>query len=341
MRGIGTIVGLELRQRVRSVAWYVLLGVFAALLLAVTGLAFAVSSSWDSTGDTVYSIVVFFVLLLATLVSPALSGNAINGDRDAATLAPVQVTLATTGQIILGKLLAAWVTGLAFLAVAVPFLLVATLAGGVEPGVVAVSLLVLVFEVGVVAAVGVGLSGVLARPLFSVAVTYLVVAALSIGTLIAFGLGGAAVRSEVVETSRYLSYGDDSTYDCEEWQTSTYDSPRYDRVWGFLAANPYVILADATPTTFDGNGYPVDLFGQIKLGIRYAQQTPELERVYDECEQSEEELYPTGEEIIASTTPSWFVGMGIHLVLAAGALWWAWWRTRTPAGRLARGTRIA
>ena len=50
-----------------------------------------------------------------------------------------------------------------------------------------------------VAAFGVGLSGILNRPLFSVVTTYLVVAALTVGTLIAFGLGGSAVRTEVVE----------------------------------------------------------------------------------------------------------------------------------------------
>ncbi|WP_238439483.1 ABC transporter permease [Microbacterium sp. JZ31] len=341
LSGLGTIVGLELRQRVRSVAWYVLLGVFAVLLLIVTVLAFLVSGNWDAVGGLVYSIVVLFVLLLATLVSPALSGNAINGDRDAATLAPVQVTLATAGQIVLGKFLAAWVTGLAFLAVAVPFILVATIAGGSAPGVIVVSLLVLTAEVGVVAAIGVGLSGVLARPLFSVAVTYLAVAALSIGTLIAFGLGGAAVRTEVVMENRYLVYEGEPPYECGQWETFRSETPRFDLVWGFLAANPYVILADATPTTLDRNGMPVDLFGQIKLGIRFAQQTPEPHPVYDECEGPQGQVAPTPEGILASSTPSWFVGLAIHVLLAAGALWWAWARTRTPAGRLPTGTRIA
>ena len=170
---IGVIARLELTQRVRSVAWYVLLGVFAVLLVAVTALSFSATGMApdDTAGATVFSIVVYFVLLLVVLVSPTLSGNAINGDRDAATLAPVQVTLATTGDILVGKLLAAWVTGLAFLAVAVPFLVLATVSGGVSIAVLLVSLLVLVVEVGVVAAIGVGLSGILARPLFSVGVT--------------------------------------------------------------------------------------------------------------------------------------------------------------------------
>ena len=42
------------------------------------------------------------------------------------------------------------------------------------------------------------------RPIFSVVTTYLVVAALSIGTLVAFGLGGLALP--VTVTSTYQSY---------------------------------------------------------------------------------------------------------------------------------------
>ena len=44
---------------------------------------------------------------------------------------------------------------------------------------------------------------------------------------------------------------------------------------------------------------------------------------------------------MASTTPSWFVGLFLQLVLTAGLLWWGWARTRTPARRLPPGTRIA
>ena len=155
---------------------------------------------------------VYFVLLLSVLVSPTLSGNAINGDRDAATLAPVQVTLATTAEILLGKFLAAWITGLAFIAVAVPFLIVAMVAGGVPAATLLVSLVILIVEIGVIAGIGVGLSGILARPLFSVAVTYLVVAALVVGTLIAFGLGGSAIRSETVNSYRTLVYDSSSRF---------------------------------------------------------------------------------------------------------------------------------
>jgi len=334
---ITTIARLELTQRLRSVGWYVLLGVFGVILLGVTALAFAVYAWGDFVGAGVYSIVVNMVLLLVVLVSPTLSGNAINGDRDAATLAAIQVTAATTGDIMLGKLLAAIATGGAFLVVALPFLAFSLIGGGADALVLLISLLVLVVEIVIVAAIGVGLSGLIARPLFSVAATYLVVAGLVIGTLIAFTLGGLAVRSETTSYTRpYDSMGN---VDCERWESQPgYEVPRYDLVWWALAANPFVVLADATPTEYTAEGYPVDLFGQIKLGVRSAQLSP-LEQRWDECDPGMS--FPTPRETIDSTVPSWFVGLGVQLVLAGGLFAGAWARTRTPAKRLPPGTRIA
>lgn len=339
---IGTLIRLELTQRVRSVAWYVLLGIFFVLLLGVTALAFTSFGYTDTSGPGVFSAVVFFVLLLAVLVSPTLSGNAINGDRDAATLAPVQITLATTGEILLAKFLAAWITGLAFVAVSVPFLLWATLAGGVMPQMIVVALVILILEIGVIAAIGVALSGILGRPLFSVAATYLVVAALVVGTPIAFGLVGSSIRTEVTSSYRSIvEVDEDGTAECGPWQTSTYETPRFDTVWWVLAANPFLILADATPTTYAQGGYPQDLFGQLKFSIRSAQIPPETEQRWDDCAPNQGDTYPSPREVIESTAPSWFVGLGLQIVLAAGLLWWAWARTRTPARRLPPGTRIA
>ncbi|WP_460774566.1 ABC transporter permease [Microbacterium sp. GXF7504] len=356
------IVELELAQRMRSVAWWVLLGVFGVILLGVTALAFLVFAFAEETGGAIYATIVYIVLLLVVLVSPTVAGNAVNGDRDAATLAPVQVTLATTTDIVVGKLVAAWLTGLAFVAVAVPFMVVATVAGGVAPGVLAVSLLVLVVEIGVFSAIGVGLSALIGRPLFSVAATYLVVAAFVIGTLIVFGLAGAAIRTEVTAHNRWITgaatydcgpgtddpgcmeIGGDPWWECSEWETSVYEVPRYDRVWWLLAANPFVVLADATPTTYDRWGSPTDLFGQIAAGVRLVQLPPESETWSDGCENGGAWVPgddPTTEELVAGTTPSWFAGLAVQLVVAGALLWGGWARTRTPARTLPPGTRVA
>ncbi|WP_241976972.1 ABC transporter permease [Cryobacterium sp. Sr8] len=336
--GLWLIVTLELRQRVRGVAWYVLLGIFMLLVAAVTILLWLSTTAWETGGGGVFSTVILFVLLLGTLVSPALSGNAINGDRDIGTLATTQVTLISTGQLVLGKFVAAWITALAFLAAAVPFLLFAVALGEVSLGTIAVSVLVLAVELGVIAAVGVGLSGIVTRPLFSIVVTYLIVAALSVGTLISFALLGTATRSEATTSP--------ASSECPD-PTTTREVPRFDYYWWVLAANPYVVLADASPGVFDAAGNPQDLFGWIAVSVRQAQAAPDLQTESPWCDWTgeydvtAEEQPPTPRETYDGAVPSWFVGLGIHLALAVGALLWAWRRTITPARRLPTGRRVA
>ena len=353
--GLRIIVGLELRQRVRGVAWYVLLGIFVLLVAIVTVLVGVVARSSylgeSDTGCWLYSLIIYFVLLLGTLIAPALSGNAVNGERESGTLATMQVTLVSSAQIVLGKFVAAWIATLAFLVASTPFLLISSAFGGLAPVTVLASLLVLALELGVIAAIGVGLSAILSRPLFSIVVSYLAVAALSLGTLIAFGLGGVAVQSEVRSTTISPVYdgsdGSDGSYDekqtftCGPPTTTTYSTPRFDLFWPILSANPYVVLADVTPGQFDSDGNPQDLFTTIGSGVRSTQIAPELSRQYDYCTDSGSRQYKTSEEIYASTVPSWFVGLALHLVLAAGALAWGIARTKTPARKLAAGSRVA
>lgn len=351
LTGVGVIFSLEMRQRLRGVAWYVLLGVFFGILLLITVVTSIVvfsSNSVDSgqrVGGPLYSLVIYFVLLLGVLVAPAMSGNAINGDRDAGTLATTQVTLITTWQLVLGKFLAAWVTALGFLAVSIPFLAYCSLIGGTNPVTVIVSLLVLVLELGVVAAIGVGLSGLIHRPLFSVVVTYLAIAALTIGTLIAFVLGGLAVQTRAVIYQYDNVHVKSQT--CTGLHNYTESVPRFDLDWGLLAPNPFVLLADAIPTTFDSHGQPNDLFGIFKAGERGAQQSPFRDSTPDAtCRESlgyESGSYTgiSSAKIIETTAPTWAIGMSIQLLLAAAALFGAWAATRTPAGRLSKGSRIA
>jgi ABC-2 type transport system permease protein len=352
LEGVGVVLGLELRQRVRGTAWYILLGVFTVLVALVTLLLWlSLGALGGDTAGGIFSTLIFFVLLLGTLVVPAVSGNAINGDRAAGTLATTQVTLISTWQLVLGKFFAAWISALAFLAAAVPFLVLSVFLGDIGADTIAVSVLVLALELGVLAAVGVGLSGLLTRPLFSIVVTYLVVAALSVGTLIAFGLLGLTVQSTVTNTyvpGRYdvqtgmLEVDENGEPICEAPQVDRYPIPRYDHFWGVLAANPYIVLADAAPTRYDEFGNPRDLFGFVKLGTRSAQLPPDLETYYNECDTATfDEDFPSGRETIESTTPSWFVGLSLHLLLAAGLLVGGWSATRTPTGRLPRDSRIA
>lgn len=347
-----TVASIELQQRVRGAAWYVLLGIFVVIVLIVTVFTTIAAGNSDAPGAVLYSLIVYFVLLLGTLVVPALSGNAINGDREAGTLATTQVTLVTTTQLVLGKLLAAWVTALGFLVAALPFLLFALVLGGASVASALVSILVLALELGVVSAVGVGLSGLIRRPLFSIVATYLIVALLSVGTLIAFGLGGVVAQETVTVESEYIDWQASSEeldpqtgypvqIVCETREIEV-TAPRFDRVWWVLAANPYVLLADAVPTQFDARGYPEDVFGTIKFGVRSAQ-LPYEPQSWSECDfaTNPPQEQTTPRELLDETTPSWAVGLLLHLLLAVGLVAGAIARTHAPVRRMAAGSRVA
>ncbi len=345
-RGVGLIMALELKQRVRGVAWYVILGVFFVLIALVTIGVWVLTGS-SASGGGLFSSIVYFVLLLASLISPALSGNAINGEREGGTLATIQVTSITTGQIVIGKWLAAWLASLALLVVTVPFLGIALLIGDVSALTVASSLGVLTAELGILAALGVGLSGLIRKPVFSVVVSYLTVAALSIGTLIAFGLAGSVTQVTVTSTTIEGQYDSVGNYlGCAPPSTYTYTVPRFDPYWGLLVVNPYIVVADASAGDFDEFGQPQNLFGSLAVAVRQAQIPPETEPRYDYCTNPPYNSFgeteaPTGEQLMRSGVPSWFIGLGLQTALAALALFGAWRATRTPSGRLASGSRIA
>ncbi|QHC66113.1 ABC transporter permease [Rathayibacter sp. VKM Ac-2759] len=340
LRGVRIVLGLELAQRVRGTSSFVLLALFFVLVGAVTALLIVatgvLTGSGASVGGWIYSILMYFVLLLGSLVTPALSGTAINGDRDAGTLATTQVTLVTTGQLVIGKLVSAWLVALAFLASTVPFLLIAVLVGGVSPVSAVVSVLVLSVQLGVVAAIGVGLSGILDRPLMSVVTTYLVVAALSVGSLISFGLLTAVTTTTQRTVFLGATVGDEG-YCGQDYETQV---ARPDRYWGLLAVNPFVVLADAVPAEFGEYGEPEDLFGGISLLVRQAQVAPQ-DVVEIDCSDYSSSQTLTPAEVFDETLPSWFVGLALQVVLAVALILRAIRRTATPAARLPRGRRVA
>jgi ABC-type transport system involved in multi-copper enzyme maturation permease subunit len=355
--GIRDVVVLELKQRLRSRGWYIMLAIWFVLTGLVTWLTWA---SWNASqeaqraysgyvappetgpGSMIFEVVLAFVLLFALLVAPALSANAVNGDRAGGTLAILQVTLLQPGQILWGKFVAAWAAALAFLVASTPFLVIGVALGGMTPGHVLVALLMLAVEVGVVCAIGVGISALAGRPLFSIVVTYLAVAGLAVGTLIAFGLGTGLTQGTIMANQpQYRAYEQLSNGPAEPQYTCSGPLQeqrvmRTERVAWLLAMNPYVVVADAIPypdrTGQQGFG-SVGAIESISQGARYALAGPE--GTYP-CANGE--VKP---QYLAQSTPMWPLGLGLQLLVAALLMWLGGRALRTPAHRLARGTRIA
>lgn len=362
LAGVRDVVVLELKQRLRSRGWYIMLTIWFILTGLVTWLTWA---SWNAQrqaqraysgiapadtggpGSMIFEVVLAFVLLFALLVAPALSANAINGDRAGGTLAILQVTLLRPGQILWGKFFAAWAAALAFLVTSTPFLAIGVTLGGMTPGYVVVALLMLAVELGVVSAFGVGISALAGRPLFSIVVTYLAVAGLVFGTLISFGLGtGLAQGTIMASQAQYRGYtaqgpAPDQTMPLEPEYTCAgpmreQPAVHTERVAWMLAMNPYIVVADAIPYPARTSSYgrsPVGAIETISQGARYAMAGPD--GTYP-CANGE-----TQPRYLAQSTPLWPLGLGLQLLLAGLLMWLGWRALRTPAHRLARGTRVA
>ena len=340
--GIRSVFALEMKQRVRSRGWYILLSVwFVVIGLVATLTALNASAGDGPTGPVLYELIVGFVLFFGLLLAPALSANAVNGDRSAGTLAILQVTLLKPGQILAGKWLASWVASLAFLVASVPFLVWGLALGGVRPLSAVVAVVMLAVELGIVCAIGLGVSAIANRPLFSIVVTYMLVALLGLGTLIGFGLSLSLVQGTVkANYPTYEPYSPttletDPGYICEG---PVMDIPvtHTERVAWFLAANPFVIVADAIPhEKADPDPYnysPSGVMQGISSTVRLAQAGPEYTQpcVNGQVQPAEPE-----------TLPIWPLGLVVQLALAAVLLAFGRRRLVTPVRRLAPGTRIA
>ncbi|KAB1657946.1 ABC transporter permease [Pseudoclavibacter chungangensis] len=351
LRRIWTVTELELRQRVVSRTFYILLCIFFLTLLATVGLIVtitftAASRSSDFRGDSgwTYGASVYLVLFLATIITPVLAGGTINADRSAGTLATVQVTAVRTPELLIGKFLAAWISSLAFAVVAIPFLVTGALIAGPGGGAAVVpTLLLLVFELGFLSALGVGFSGLVRSPLFSIMFTYLTASVLTVGTLVGFAAGATLFLQEKETEVRSYAVGavqnGASVSTCESSiEIMTY--PRTDLVYPLLALNPYVMIADVTPVSAHDDEAP-SMLGGIKILVRQAQITPEMPDVIDYCTSDYGSDAPTTQEVLDRTVPTWFIGGALHTFLGAGLLALAGLRLRTPAGKLSAGTRVA
>jgi len=371
LHGVRTIAVLELRQRLRTSRWPVVIGIWFLVIGAVAGLTWwAVHNQPSDRGTTLYDVVLFFVLGLGMLVVPSLTATSINGDREHGVLATLQTTLLTPADIVIGKLVAAWAISIAFLLAASPFLVWAWIAGGVEVGRMLLAVAVLVCVLAVVCALGLMFSTLTARTISSAVLTYLTVAALTFGTVIAFLISipilstQQSVRVKVVPDTWYQEHQQANPEDNPSTVEPTAADCVYvvreqtilhtERTWWLLALNPFVVVADAAPSRKPVTYLGFEPLQMISDGARSARMgsTPDsLNECWPEVQptiaslgdgaqqfQKEQQLKRDRLNKVHAVWPYGFVFLG---VAGAASTWVAVRRLRTPIRKLPRGTRIA
>jgi ABC-type transport system involved in multi-copper enzyme maturation permease subunit len=365
-RGIRTVAVLELRQRVRSSRWIVVLAIWAAVLGALAALIhYAVRSSMVDpsaadaaeagrrAGATMFGLVVLMVLALGALVAPALSATSVNGDRAAGVLATLQTTLLSPAEIAVGKLAAAWLTALALLAVSLPFIGWAYLEGGTPAGRLVVILILLAVMLLVVCAIGLGWSALTARTTSSAVLTYLTIAFLGLGLPVLFALLLPITRHTESVTVRSMEPIPAATSSAAAANPSPSEPPMHcqqrveilavthtERLWWVLAPNPAVVLADAAPRP--ARIADDDVLSVIRSGVRELRLGQPAVQDYcytsDAVADQQAAARRSRREALGVT---WPYGLAVDLVIGAGFTVIAVFRLRAPSTRLARGTRVA
>ena len=196
MSGVLTVARLELKVRVRAGRWRWLLAGWFVVLVGFTVLLrlalFRAQNLDGNVGTVMYGGLQLFLLALALLVMPALTAQSVNGDRERGTLGVLQVTRLSAFDIAGGKLVAAWGTACIFLLASAPLVVWSMVEKGVPALRVLIVTLVVALLLGVICAVSLGFSALLARGTTSSVLSYLSVFALTLGTLIVFGLATVA-----------------------------------------------------------------------------------------------------------------------------------------------------
>lgn len=320
LSGLRTVTELELKQRIRSkrwiwalVAWVLVLGVITVLIMMAASMVYSpIEQAEDfnqGPGPVAFAAITYLVLGMGLVIAPAFTATAINGDRAAGTLATLQATRLSALEIATGKLVAAWLTALVFLVTALPFIAWSMVLGNISVWQVIVVFVLVLAEVAVVCAIGLGWSSIVSRAAGSAMLTYLSVVFLTVITLIVFALSTVLVTSQ--QTVRVWGLPDDveAAYYAEvdqyfqnnpnkgnpppapvdkcTWLEEKESVTRTDQIWWLLLANPFVIVTDAAPlppgAAQNLDGYVTntnDPMANLRYQVRRLSSAPPFERDY-------------------------------------------------------------
>ncbi|MGH9280267.1 MAG: ABC transporter permease [Acidimicrobiales bacterium] len=196
---VNPVLERELRQRLRGRAAWVVLFLYLAVLGVILKLVYDVAAqpgvlvplsdaqTASTVGRSIFHWLLFFMLGLICFIVPGLTAAAIAGERERQTLIPLQVTLLGARSIVYGKLVASLAFVVLLLIAALPLVSVSFLLGGVDVVEVAKGMAMLLVVAVAIACLSLACSSAFGRTQTATVAAYGIVAALVIGTPIAYG----------------------------------------------------------------------------------------------------------------------------------------------------------
>jgi ABC-type transport system involved in multi-copper enzyme maturation permease subunit len=303
LSGISTVLSLELKQRIRSKKTFIALGVWFVFMGGITWLISqffdverSISGGEPQLSRWLFAMITMFVMGMCLLVAPVFSASSIVSDREHGVLATLQATKLSAVEIAAGKLISSWLVSLAFVVATIPYIAYAVWLGGVTLWQVCVVTMVVFVEVALICTIGLGWSAIASRAIISTVFTYLSVAFMTIITLIIFAAATAMTQTyeQVSDWRLPDSVARRYTAELNTWfaeqhsdnaappapplnecvwvqRDYAYNVTHTEYTWWLLLLDPFVIVADATPTSsfrYDGMALADDPLTVIKLAVR-------------------------------------------------------------------------
>lgn len=329
--GVWSVALAELGRRIVSrgsiglfAAWFVVLGAVTLTARSARGVTLGAEASPEQraeSGGTLVGIVVCAVLILGLAVVPALTATSFTGARGSLALRP-PASARTSTEVVLGTFLAAWAASLVLLAGSAPALVWANAVGGLGAGPLLAMFGLLAALFGVLCAIGLGCSAVSGESAYALALAYAIVAALTVVSPMAFLF--ALVSTEQLTDVRVWTVLDSAEPADPGGATAPAAAcgwivrPDEDvfppgPTWLLAAPNPFVIVADVSPSGATATG----ALAQMRDAVRAARDGDPTE--VDSCP-APYATEPSPVAVRGAGAPVWPWGLGADVALGAGAL---------------------
>lgn len=336
--GLRLVAALHTVQWRRSPRHRIAFAAGVGSVYAVVGLGWAATGG---AGGVLLGLATFAALVATLVAAPALGAAALGELRDRKVLPALQLTRLTGADLVGGSWAAAAGAPLLGLAAAAPAVAAAAAVDGAGLVAPLCGLIVLATLAVAGAAAGVLAGAFTRRAATALAVSAGLVAAMGVGTLIAYALLTAAtpqtVRLPVRVAAVTLTGAADASArgaaDAQGCVVVERDVTRYrgDRFWPLLAANPFVMVTDALGTS--GVAGRSGVLTTLSDTIRSVS-LPPGDAIVEECPGR-----PAAAPAARSGMPVWPFGVAGALGVSALGLWWSARRLRTPTDRVGRPPR--
>ncbi|MFY9802253.1 MAG: ABC transporter permease subunit [Candidatus Acidiferrales bacterium] len=213
----------ELRQRMRERRGWILPSLYLLTLSAVITVAYY-TSAWGNNeapqgwqvGAALFLTLAYTQLVLLLLLAPIFSAGALTIEKEQRTLGGLLTSLLRPTQIWWGKFAASLMFVLLLLIIGMPVISAVFAFGGVGPWDVSMVALTTVIVLGTISAISLYWSSAFRRSVHATAVSYVTVVAMTVVTLIIFGIamsrlenragnGGWAAIPSIVKAPLYLN----------------------------------------------------------------------------------------------------------------------------------------